>query len=53
MYADIDYVKFRYIQLQFEHENPSVPEHVDVNGFFIPSQIKKTIQEHGLPIEIR
>ena len=53
MYADIDYVKFRYIQLQIEHGNPSVPEHVDVNGFLIPSQIKKAIQAHGLPIEVR
>ncbi len=50
-YNEIELIKFLPFQVQIEHRSLTVPEHVDINGFLIPHQIKRAIAFHKLPIE--
>jgi hypothetical protein len=50
-YSEIKRIKFSPFQVQIEHQSQTVPEHVDINGFIIPYQIKHVIAVHKLPIE--
>jgi hypothetical protein len=49
-YSDIDHICFKSFQVQIEHHNPNVPEHVDLNGFLISNSLKRAIREYGLPL---
>jgi hypothetical protein len=50
LYSEIEHIKFMPFQVQIEHRNRTVPEHVEINGFVIPHQIKRAIKAHKLPI---
>ncbi len=50
-YNEIELIKFLPFQVQIEHRSLTVPEHVDINGFLIPHQIRRAIDFHKLPIE--
>ena len=51
-YSDIDQICFKSFQVQIEHHNPDVPEHVDLNGFLIPNSLRKAILDYGLPLKM-
>ena len=49
-YNEIKRIRFLPFQVQIEHNSQTVPEHVDLNGFLIPKQIRQAIAAHNLPI---
>jgi hypothetical protein len=51
-FSEIRLIRFRTVQVQIEHRNPDVPEHVDLNGFLVSRSLRRAIQEHGLPLSI-
>jgi len=52
-HSDIAHLCFKSFQVQIEHHNPDVPEHVDLNGFLISNTLKKAILDYGLPLKMK
>jgi hypothetical protein len=51
-HSDIEQISFRTLRVQIEHQNPDVPEHLDLNGFLISNSLRNAIIEHGVPVKM-